>query len=91
MPAPDLNAPEGARLYRAELARVARPWRYGGLAVAGLAVLLAAWNRNQGGGPFDTSAGQISSGLFLIGATMAVIAIVKRTAYHRRRLAGGDH
>ena len=90
MPAPDLKSEEGRRAYGLELAGVAKPWRWGGLSLVVLAVIGAAINRNSGGGMLDTTLGQLSAGVFLIGCALAVIAIVKRARYHHARLSGKD-
>lgn len=88
MARPDLSTPEGRRAYAAELHGVARGWRYIGLGLvtlgaAGLVQVArtdAPW-REGWLGPATIAA-------LVVGWAIVIVAIVKRTRYHRRRMAG---
>jgi hypothetical protein len=85
---PDLATPEGRRTYAAELGGVARGWRYSGLGLValGTAGLVA---RALADAPLLGSAlGLGTIALLVIGWAIVIVGIVKRTRYHRRRMAG---
>lgn len=88
MSKPDLQTPEGRRAYGAELARVARGWRWTGLGIVALSalgfVLAARWDQPLLGSPLGLAT---VAGL-TIGWGLAIVGIVKRTRYHGRRMAG---
>jgi hypothetical protein len=84
---PDLESPDGRRAYGAELNRVARGWRWTGLSLVVLAaagyVMVAkfdaAWTSLLG---VATIAG------LMVGWGLAIVGVVKRTRYHKARMAG---
>ena len=82
MSAPDLSTPEGRAAYRAELRRVARPWRLAGLGFVVVGALLAL-------GAYPDWV--ITLGWICLGAGWVAIAValVQRNRYHRRRISGG--
>ena len=88
MSAPDLQTPEGRLGYRAELARVARGWRWTGLAIVTLAavgyVAAAKYDQPLLGSPLGlaTVAGLV------VGWGLAITGMVKRIRYHARRMRG---
>jgi hypothetical protein len=88
MSAPDLNSPESRRAYRAELMRVARGWRWTGLGIVALAavgfVLTSKFHLPLLGSPLGlaTVAGLV------VGWGLAIVGVVKRTRYHKARMAG---
>lgn len=87
MTAPDLNSPEGRRAYGAELGRVARGWRWTGLAivtVASVGYVLRAKFRL----PWGSALGEATLAGLVVGWGLIIVGIVKRTRYHRRRIAG---
>ena len=88
MAKPDLKTPEGLSAYRAEIAGVARGWRWVGLSIvvlsaAGL-VVTSRLDLPLLGSPLGlaTVAGLV------VGWGLAITGIVKRTRYHKRRMAG---
>lgn len=88
MARPDLGTPEGRRAYRAELGRIARFWRYAGLGLvtAGFVLLVAA--RLGEAGIRHSMIGRAAIALLVVGWALAIVGVVKRTLYHRRRMAG---
>lgn len=84
---PRLDTPEGRAAYRRELHQVAAPWRYGGLALIVLGALLGGVDRytDTAMPTWTTTAIFV---LFGVGWLMMMVAIFKRTLYHRRRLGG---
>lgn len=85
---PRLDTPEGRAAYRRELHGVARPWRYGGLALIVLGAVLGGIDRYT-----DTALPTWTTtaifALFIVGWLMMMVAIFQRTLYHRRRFSGG--
>jgi drug/metabolite transporter (DMT)-like permease len=81
MARPDLNDHEQRAVYRRELLRLYRWWRWLGLAlvVAGVVVML----RNGNG--FD----RVSIGLLVVGWAILAGVIIARTRYHKRRMREG--
>jgi anti-sigma-K factor RskA len=88
MAKPDLSTPEGLRAYRAEIWRVARWWRWTGLAIVALAalgfVVASKFDLPLLGSPLGLAT---VAGL-AVGWGLAIVGIVKRTRYHKRRMAG---
>jgi hypothetical protein len=86
MSPPDLKTPEGIAAYRAELHRVARGWRWTGLAIVTLAavgfVQLARLDL-----PWGSGLGVATIAGLAIGWGLAITGAVKRTRYHRARMA----
>jgi uncharacterized membrane protein len=85
---PDLETPEGRAAYRAELRRVWAVPRVIGLVWVALAALGMVWNKNQGAA-WDAPLGLASLVLLIAAWALLVVVIVKRSAYHRRRISGG--
>lgn len=87
MARPDLETPEGRRAYAAELGAVARPWRYVGLGLATLgAAGLVQVARTHA--PWSEGLlGPATIAALVAGWAIVIVGIVKRTRYHRRRLA----
>ena len=88
MAKPDLSTPEGRRAYAAELAGIARGWRYSGLSLVLLGavglVTVAKTDAPWGEGLL----GPATIAALILGWALAIVGIVKRTRYHRRRMAG---
>lgn len=84
---PRFDTPEGRDAYRAELRTVARSWRMGGLALIILGAGLGAIDRftDVSTPPWSTHAVFV---LIVAGWALMMVAIFKRTLYHRRRMAG---
>ena len=84
---PDLSDPAARAAYRGELRRVAIPWRMLGFAlVFGGAIGMIV----SGRGPHsiaDTVEGEASLAAVALGWVLLIGAIVKRTRYHRARMA----
>ena len=89
MSPPDLKSVETRNAYRAELRGVAGSWRFVGLIVVCLGAIGLLWNNSQGRAVFSTAAGLVSLALLAAGWAILAVAIWKRTAYHRRRMADG--
>lgn len=87
MARPDLTTPEGRRAYSRELARVAMPWRFGGLGLVLLAAAMLFWVRWIELPVLGSWMGQAGMGLMAIGWVLIIVAIAKRTAWHRARMA----
>lgn len=88
MARPDLSTPEAIKAYRSELRGIAKMWRYAGFAIilAGTAAMIfVAHTRHD---IFGTREGQASIAAIALGWAFFAVAIVRRTRYHRRRLAG---
>jgi hypothetical protein len=85
---PDLATPEGRRVYAAELGGVARGWRYTGLGLVTLgAVGVVAVAKTDA--PWrEGLLGPATIAALVLGWTIIIVAIVKRTRYHRRRMTG---
>jgi hypothetical protein len=88
MTRPDLATPEGRRAYTAELRGVARGWRYTGLGLVTLGaigiVAVARTDARWGAGVL----GPATIAALVVGWAIIIVAIVKRTRYHRRRMTG---
>jgi hypothetical protein len=84
---PNLETPEGRRAYGAELARVARGWRWAGLAIVVLGavglVLSAKYDQ-----PWGSPLGLATIAALVVGWGLAIVGIVKRTRYHGQRMRG---
>ena len=88
MARPDLSTPEGRGAYRSELRGIARPWRYAGFAIVLLgtaAMIFVAYSSHELLGTLD---GWSSIAAIAFGWALLIVAMVKRTRYHRRRLGG---
>lgn len=88
MTRPDLATPDGRRAYAAELGGVARGWRYTGLGLVtlGAAGIIAVAKTDA---PWSTGLlGPATIAALAMGWAIVIVAIVKRTRYHRRRMAG---
>ena len=87
MSRPDFNSPAGRRAYGAELGQVARGWRWTGLSIVALAAvgiyLTAIWDQ-----PWGSPLGLATIAALVIGWGLAIVGVVKRTRYHRARMAG---
>jgi len=88
MSRPDLATPEGVGAYRAELRAIARPWRYFGLAIVLLGTAAMVHVAYTAHDVLGTRHGQASIAVIAFGWALLIVAMVKRTRYHRRRLAG---
>jgi UDP-N-acetylmuramyl pentapeptide phosphotransferase/UDP-N-acetylglucosamine-1-phosphate transferase len=86
--APDLSTREAVDAYRAELRRVGLVPRMIGLGMVAASVLLLLLNKNQGH-TWNSPLGVLSLALLAAGWVLLVVVIVKRSAYHRRRISGG--
>lgn len=82
MARPQLETPEGRDAYRRELRGVAASWRFAGIGLAAIgAVLLGLWR-------WAGVSTLIPAYVFLvIGGVLMIVAIVKRTRYHQRRIS----
>ena len=78
-PPPKLDDPKERRLYRSELRKVAIAWRAGALLMLMAAVAAKLWLPAQR---------MLWLPLAVIGFALAIVAVVKRTQYHRKRMAG---
>lgn len=90
MSAPDLKSPEGLRAYRSELWRVARWWRWSGLALVAVAAIGFYWTSKEHRPLLGSPLGIATVTGLAIGWGLAIIGIVIRTRYHKRRMAGWD-
>jgi uncharacterized membrane protein YGL010W len=88
MAKPDLGTIEGRRAYGAELAGVARPWRYIGLGLVMLGFVLLIVTRLSDASVWHSGTGRAALGLLVVGWALAIVGMVKRSRYHRRRMAG---
>jgi uncharacterized membrane protein len=88
MSKPDLSNEEALAAYRAELRRVWLVPRLAGLAMVAFATLAMVWNKSQGH-PWTSPMGLVSLALLAAGWVLLGVVIVKRSAYHRRRISGG--
>jgi hypothetical protein len=88
MARPDLATPGGRRAYAAELRGVARGWRYTGLGLVTLgAIGIVAVAKTDA--PWDAGLlGPATIAALVVGWAIIIVAIAKRTRYHRRRMAG---
>ena len=87
MSRPDLDNPGGRRAYGAELGRVARGWRWPGLAMLVLGSfgigLLLRWRLSWG-----SPIGLATAAVLAVALGLIAVGIVKRTRYHRARMQG---
>lgn len=83
---PDLTTPGGRAAYRRELNQVARPVRYGGIALAltGFGIGLTRFTFE----PWPDALRLLALVLCLLGIALIGVGVVARTRYHLRRLAG---
>lgn len=83
---PDLTTPQGRAAYRRELNQVARPVRYGGIALglAGFGVGLTRFAME----PWPGWLRIVALALCLLGIALFGVGVAARTRYHLRRLAG---
>ena len=86
MARPDLQSPEGRRAYRAELMTVARGWRWVGLALVTLSAvgIVQVARLDQ---PWSSTLGVATIGALIVGWGLMIVGIVKRTRYHKARMA----
>ncbi len=84
---PDFATQEGRDAYNRELRTIATPWRFAGLALIVAGAGLGATDRYT-----DTQLPAWTThavfALIIAGWALMMVAIFKRTMYHRRRLAG---
>lgn len=88
MARPDLQTPEGRRAYVAELRGVARPWRYAGLGLVTLGAAGLVQVARTDAPWAEGLLGPATLAALAVGWAVVIVAIVKRTRYHRRRMAG---
>lgn len=88
MEQPDLGTAEGRSAYVAELRRVAIGWRVAGLATVALGAAGLIATRTSGNDVWHSTIGILSVATLAIGWTIVIVAVVKRTLYHRRRMGG---
>lgn len=88
MARPDLESPEGRRAYAVELGGVARIWRWPGLALVVLGGIGLIVRAVADAPMWEGWLGPGSVVLIVVGWAVAIVGIVKRTRYHRRRMAG---
>lgn len=88
MARPDLSTPEGVRAYRAEIWRVARWWRWTGLAIVALAAVGFVATSKLHVPLLGSALGLATVAGLVVGWGLAIVGIVKRTRYHKRRMAG---
>jgi membrane-bound ClpP family serine protease len=84
---PDLGTREGRRVYRSELAGIARGWRYAGLGLVILGFVLLIAAAMSGATIWQSPVGLGAIAALIIGWALAIVGILKRTRYHRRRMA----
>ena len=85
---PELNDPAARAAYRRELRRVAIPWRAFGFAlVVGGTTGMVLYGRAPQA-ITDTIEGDVSLAAVALGWILLIVAIVKRTRYHKTRMAG---
>jgi hypothetical protein len=87
LPPPDLSTPEGKAAYRAELFKVARPLRLTGLTltIVGILMLFQAQGWQSAA---ERTFGLAGIVLIVVGWSLMIAGIVKRTLYHRKRMRG---
>jgi cyanate permease len=78
---PDLSDPDQRRVYRAELRKVYRPWRFTALGLLVVALVGSLW---------DPAHERIWEILLIVGAVMTLGVIIARIRYHQRRMRD-DH
>jgi hypothetical protein len=84
----DLQTPDQRAAYVAELGRVARGWRYTGLGLVTLGVVGIVAVAKTDAPWREGLLGPATIAALVIGWALVVVGIVKRTRYHRRRMAG---
>lgn len=87
MARPDLSTPEGRSAYAGELRRVAWPYRLGGLVLVVAATAMIMGVRGRGDSLIHSSLGRTGLALMALGWAVLIVAIAKRTAHHRKRMA----
>lgn len=90
MARPDLSTPEGRDAYAGELRRVAWPFRLGGLVLVVAATALIVGVRGRGDSIVHSPLGQTGLSLMALGWAVLILAIAKRTAHNRKRMAEGE-
>jgi hypothetical protein len=90
MARPDLSTPDGRDAYTGELRRIAWPYRLGGLVLVVAATALIVAVRGRGESLIHSSLGQTGLALMALGWAVLILAIAKRTAHHRKRMAEPD-
>ena len=87
MTRPNLSDPAGLAAYRRELRGVAVPWRAAGfvLVLAGTAGMIAYGRGARS--LFESVEGEASVGALAAGWALLIVAMVKRTRYHKMRMA----
>ncbi|HEY5712398.1 MAG TPA: hypothetical protein VIT38_10925 [Allosphingosinicella sp.] len=88
MERPDLATPEGRRAYVAEMRRVALGWRIAGLAMVALGAGGLIATRLTGNAVWHSTIGIASVAVLALGWAIVIVAVLKRTRYHKRRMAG---
>jgi NO-binding membrane sensor protein with MHYT domain len=88
MTRPDLGTAEGRRAYVMELREVAIGWRIAGLGIVALGAAGLIATRLSGGAVWHSNLGIGSVATLVVGWAVVITAVVKRTRYHRRRMAG---
>ena len=88
LPPPDLSTREGLTIYRAELAGVAKPLRWGGLTLVLLGVILLFQTQSGWHSMADRMFGFAGIVLILGGWVLMIAGIVRRTRYHKQRMKG---
>ena len=84
---PDLSDPKARAAYRRELRGIAVPWRAAGflLVLGGTAGLI--WYGRGAEGVFGNVESETSVAALAAGWALLIVAIVKRTRYHKARMA----
>ena len=88
MARPDLSTAEGRRAYGAELAGIARSWRYTGLGLVMIGFVLLIVTRLAQANLWHSGTGRAALAALVLGWALVIVGMVKRTRYHRRRMAG---
>lgn len=88
MERPDLATPEGRRAYVAELRRVAVGWRVAGLGTVALGAAGLIATRLSGTPVWHSFIGVASVAVLALGWAIVIVAVVKRSRYHKRRMTG---
>ena len=88
MARPDLSSVEGRRAYGAELAGIARVWRYSGLGLVMVGFVLLIVTRLNDASLWHSATGRAALAALVLGWALAIVGIAKRTRHHRRRMAG---
>jgi hypothetical protein len=88
MTRPDLTTAEGRSAYGVELGAIARPWRYAGLGLVAVGGVMLIAVRLSGAEILHSASGLGAIAALAAGWTLAIVGVVKRTRYHRRRMSG---